>query len=272
VRAGSGLAAIEWALAQHPPAGTKFVLTVLATFADEEWSCWPGQAKLAALTDQTERGVRGQLVRLEETGYITRQHRHRSDGTRTSDRYLLHAERDSGSQPERGSGSQPERGSGSSGDYRNEVPHDYRNVTTGQPERGSGDEVTRRTTRESLPTVGVTRAPARVGFADFWRTYPRKIGKGFAQTAWTRAVERADPNVILDAAAAFAADPHREDAFTPSPTTWLDRDGWEDDPLPARPIRGSPKQERGDAVLRDAFRRGQHQLDRPSPQVVEGAR
>lgn len=32
----------------------------------------------------------------------------------------------------------------------------------------------------------------------------------------------------------YRDDPNRDDGYTAHPTTWLNRDGWDDDPLPAR--------------------------------------
>lgn len=75
------------------------------------------------------------------------------------------------------------------------------------------------------------------GFDDFWRAYPRRVGKRAAAAAWGRAVKRAAPETIIAAAEAYAADPNREPAFTAHPTTWLNQDRWDDEPLPARSQR-----------------------------------
>ena len=81
--------AITWAYRQPITSGAKFVLVALADMADEEHSCFPGQAKLAAMTGQGERTVRRQLAELEEAGYIKRERRFGARGFRTSDRYML---------------------------------------------------------------------------------------------------------------------------------------------------------------------------------------
>jgi hypothetical protein len=77
------------------------------------------------------------------------------------------------------------------------------------------------------------------GFEEFWQTYPRRTAKGAAQTAWAKAIIKEDADVIIAAAAAFAADVNREDWVTPHPSTWLNQRRWEDDPLPARQGRVS---------------------------------
>lgn len=81
--------AITWAYRQPIMTGAKFVLVALADLADEEHSCFPGQAKLAAMTGQSDRTVRRQLAELELAGYITRKRRFDGAGHRTSDRYIL---------------------------------------------------------------------------------------------------------------------------------------------------------------------------------------
>lgn len=81
--------AMAWAWEQPLPTGQKILLLALADFADEAGTCFPGQARLAAMTGQHEVTVRRNLTALEEAGLIQRQHAYRNDGTRTSDRYLV---------------------------------------------------------------------------------------------------------------------------------------------------------------------------------------
>ena len=82
--------AITWALAQNvKPSGRKFTLVALANYSDGEGVCFPGQKKLAADTGLSERSVWKYLRNLEDEGYISRSHRQRSDGSRTSDEYRL---------------------------------------------------------------------------------------------------------------------------------------------------------------------------------------
>lgn len=76
-----------WELPLRMP--EKFVLVALADMADEQHSCYPGQATLSAMTGASERTVRRALVKLEEDGLITREERRKEGGYRTSDRYVL---------------------------------------------------------------------------------------------------------------------------------------------------------------------------------------
>jgi hypothetical protein len=76
-------------------------------------------------------------------------------------------------------------------------------------------------------------------FERFWAEYPRNTAKGAARKAWPRAVRNAGgATAIIDGAARFAADPHRDERFTPHASTWLNAERWGDDPLPAR---GDPR-------------------------------
>lgn len=86
--------AITWAYRQNITNGSKFVLVALADMADEAHSCYPGQAKLAQMTGQSERTVRRQLAELEIAGYLTRARRFDKRGHRTSDRYVLPVDAD----------------------------------------------------------------------------------------------------------------------------------------------------------------------------------
>lgn len=70
-------------------------------------------------------------------------------------------------------------------------------------------------------------------FGSFWAAYPRKVGKATAAKAFTSACKRAAATDIIDGARRMAADPNLPAArFIPHPTTWLNRDGWGDDPYP----------------------------------------
>lgn len=78
--------------------------------------------------------------------------------------------------------------------------------------------------------------PAR--FEEFWEIYPRKVGKDRARTSYLAATRRTDEQVVIDGALRLAQDPNLpESQFIPHPTTWLNRGGWQDEPLPSRSVR-----------------------------------
>lgn len=95
-----------------------------------------------------------------------------------------------------------------------------------------------------LPLDGVTVPPPApqpeppVTFEDFYAVYPRKEAPKAARKAWAKAVQETHPQVILDGARRFAADPNlpppEESRYIPLPTTWLNQGRWASAPLPPR--------------------------------------
>jgi hypothetical protein len=79
-------------------------------------------------------------------------------------------------------------------------------------------------------------------FNQFWDVYPKHLQKGEARKAFFKAVQRVgDADTILDGARRMAADPNLPvKQFIPYPATWLNRDGWDDEPFPAREGLGIP--------------------------------
>lgn len=72
-------------------------------------------------------------------------------------------------------------------------------------------------------------------FEEFWETYPRKVGKQKAIAKFKAAAKRATAQQIIDGARRLANDPNLpEQTYIPHPTTWLERNGWEDEALPQR--------------------------------------
>jgi hypothetical protein len=67
-------------------------------------------------------------------------------------------------------------------------------------------------------------------FADFWNAYPKKVGKGAAEKAWTKVVAPID---ILMAAITKQknSEQWRKDdgKFIPNPATWLNQKRWLDE-------------------------------------------
>lgn len=91
-------------------------------------------------------------------------------------------------------------------------------------------------TETDIPPISPPRGDDRAtAFARFWSAYPRKVGKKTAETKFKTALKRADAETIIAGAHRLADDPNLPEAqFIPHPSTWLNRDGWEDEPLPER--------------------------------------
>lgn len=81
-------------------------------------------------------------------------------------------------------------------------------------------------------------APAAIErdyFEEFWKAYPRKVGKAGAEKVFAKAAKKTDPEEIIAGALRFARDPNLpEKQFIAHPSTWLNRGSWADEPLPVR--------------------------------------
>ena len=79
------------------------------------------------------------------------------------------------------------------------------------------------------------------GFDEFWKTYPRKVGKAAAEKAWSKA-KGVDLSTILQAIErARATEQWLKDGgqFIPHPSTWLAQRRWEDEPAEAAPMHST---------------------------------
>ncbi len=92
-------------------------------------------------------------------------------------------------------------------------------------------------------------------FYEFWKVYPRKVGKQAAEKAFAKAAKTTDQNVIIVGAARYADDPNRVDAFTAHPTTWLNAGRWNDEPLPERIKTADEKRAEEKRIIEERRRR-----------------
>lgn len=113
-------------------------------------------------------------------------------------------------------------------------------VTAPQPLQ---PQVTPATTANELPTelpielsLPQPKPSTDTQFDEFWSIYPRKVSKGSARTAWTKATKKAPAAAVIAAAKRFAAARAGKDPkYTPHAATWLNGERWSDEPeqLPA---------------------------------------
>jgi hypothetical protein len=79
--------------------------------------------------------------------------------------------------------------------------------------------------------AGATEPQSDTAFEEFWKSYPRRVGKEAAKAAWSKAATRTDAGLILTAARRYAEDPNLPDKkFIPHPATWLNQGRWDDEP------------------------------------------
>ena len=67
-------------------------------------------------------------------------------------------------------------------------------------------------------------------FNEFWKIYPRRVGKLDAEKAFIRATRRFEVDEILEGAKKFAQMKLGEEIkFIPHPATWLNQGRWMDE-------------------------------------------
>lgn len=98
------------------------------------------------------------------------------------------------------------------------------NLTVGEPDRRANGRAI-----EHHPSEHNRKEHNHVRFDDFWQAYPNRKAKGAAAKAWNSAVKKADPEVIIAAAGAYARDPKRDPQYTAHAATWLNGERWLDE-------------------------------------------
>lgn len=128
---------------------------------------------------------------------------------------------------------------------------------TDSPEERSGERTGGRTAEdEELRNPPAVPPSTGDSFDHFWSTYPRRAGKRAARAAFERALKRAPASTIIAGAERYRDDPNLEPSFTAHPSTWLNQDRWEDEPLPPR----AGTRDRAAEILRDAVREGRGEV------------
>ena len=76
------------------------------------------------------------------------------------------------------------------------------------------------------------KAESDEAFAEFWSAYPRKVGKGNAETAWKKHKCAAMlPKILVAVRSCKVSQDWTKEGgqFIPHPATWLNRKGWDDE-------------------------------------------
>jgi len=193
---------VDIALMPIPNAAAKVLLLALAKYSNAEGECFPSQQKLSEDTLIPIRTIARSIHWLEANGFI---------------RVLR----------------------------RPNKPNFY--VITSMEEDMSdengyakmADEVVNNITKLELANNNTLSSRAKMAhpnqtadFESFWQSYPRRIGKGAARTAFTRAIKLAPVDEIIAAAKEYTAHCDTtgvEKQFIPHASTWLNGERWDDD-------------------------------------------
>lgn len=224
------IAAVAWAKTQRTGSPTlKAVLMAVADYADEKGRAWPSQVRIAEDTELSERAVRNALAELVERGLISRESRHRPDGSRSSDIITMKLPSEGNRHDVPGVGQQ--------------VPGVGHDVPGGGAPR-AGHELPlnhQRTESSNELSLGSVAWP-RGWFDQFYDRYPRHQGRQDAAKA-AKTVERMSgvtPEIVMSGLdRLLGSDPDPQ--FVPLPATWLRGRRWEDEaPQRRTPTTGPP--------------------------------
>jgi len=202
--------AMAWAVKQKLPTRDKFVLLMLANYANEIGKCWPSFNRLADDTGLCRRSIILSLQALSSGGIIDVEER-KLDGQNITNIYTVrHGSPDT---------IQSHDVSSSSAVVAPPVQGLHHGVVQ-QMHRGSA-VVAPKPIREPIKRNNIYSS-----FEQFWLGYPRKVGKGAAEKAWIKAIQETEASVII---ASLGSHKFSEDVnFIPHPATWLSQRRWED--------------------------------------------
>jgi hypothetical protein len=97
----------------------------------------------------------------------------------------------------------------------------------------------------------LTANGARERFAEFWKAYPRKVGKDKAWAAWEKRKPDADLLAAMLRALAWQcqSEDWRKDGgeFIPYPASWLNAGRWQDEPMATSPAVSKRTQQLADS-------------------------
>jgi|TARA_Y100000310_G_C20647796_1_gene797621 hypothetical protein len=105
---------------------------------------------------------------------------------------------------------------------------EYQNGTAGK----LADKLTGRRQASDRQTTATkeVKKERKKEFDHFWKSFPRKIGKGKAEEAFKKAVKKADYETIRVALEKQKANSQWADVkYVPHPATWLNQRRWEDE-------------------------------------------
>lgn len=235
----------------------KFVLMMLAEYADAEGRCFPSVETLAADTGFSDRAVQKAIRGLVAAGFLVIE---KGGGRGHSNRYrvAVKGEPSSGFNEEKGEPHSPNgvRGSAIKGEPRSL-----------KGERRSG-ELPKNPPLVLEADASNTHAPPPKPddrFAEFWSVYAHKVARGAAARAWVKAIKRAPPDRIISGAARYAAT--RNPQYVAHAATWLNAERWDDEP-PA-PHNGGTRNDRPQSRA-DIQRRIFERFDRLGEQIDGG--
>ena len=204
--------ALGWVL-QNSPAklADRLVLIAIADHASSETGqAWPSVSRLMTYSRLSERSVRASLRNLRDSGQITVEPSGGPHGVNVYTVVMTPAE----SAP-----LQDLQGAGfASGGVQSLPPVGAESAP--KPLIEPSKE----------PSLYSSKAEIDLAFEEFWRAYPRKVGKQAARRRFDIAVRKTDAQVIVAGVWRYADSRRGQDPkFTQHPATWLHGGHWDDE-------------------------------------------
>ena len=232
--------AMAWAVKQKVGNATgKAILLMLANYADEKGECFPSQETLANECECSVATVARWVKHFEDHGILSRHKQYGEGGYRRADRLRLASDLPVTELPSR------------------ELPNSEPKLTR---QKAGAEPI-----REPISSLRSDNISIKPDFdrefeTEFWPVYPRKVGKGQALKAYRAARKQSDCQTITAGARRYAAERAGQDQqFTRHAATWLNGQGWLDEPASKPSPRSqapplTPHQQRHQAAI-DAFDR-----------------
>lgn len=196
--------AMGWATALKLPTRDKFVLIMMANYADENGKCWPSMNRLCDDTGMGKDSIIRAIKALEENGILSVERR-MVEGVNLPNIYHLQLQG---------------------------VVADSDQGVVAQSEGGSRSERVKPVIEPIKESISSSKPGKRwqiddEDFLAFWTAYPRKTAKESARRAWVAATKRVPASEIMHGLAryTFSTDPQ----FIPHPATWLNQHRWADE-------------------------------------------
>ena len=169
----------------------KYILHIMADYADEKGSCYPSHSHIAQIVGlQTTKSVKVAIKKFVELGLVVVKHRKKENGGCTSNRYFLNP---------------------------NMVTENLRVL-----------EETTPSTSKTYNTKDNTKDIYSEKFEIFWRIYPRKIAKKSAYKSWSKFDEKHYDKILYGAQRFAEQSQKTEEKYIPHATTWLNQERWLD--------------------------------------------
>jgi hypothetical protein len=186
---------MAWAVSQKLPTKEKFVLIMMANYADEDGKCWPSMNRLCEDTGMKKDSVIRAIRSLEEMG-LAEVERRKIEGVNLPNIYHLN--------------------------LRGVVAHSDQGVVA-HSEEGSRSQ-------RLKPIKEPITKDSIVGFERFWLACPRRVGKEAAKKAYEKARKLVSDDELFEGIRRYATSRLGQDEqFTVHPATWLNQGRWADE-------------------------------------------